>query len=460
MTMQTRRFAIPIRASLFACLGVGGMASFAQADPTSGWPLHSLPYLMPSSPPIHSVRGASAGDRFGASVAAVGDVDADGVGDWAVGAPRAGSSLPFAGSVRVFSGRDGSELLTLEGDSASDAFGTAIAAVGDVNADGHADILVGAPRGMPTSGSAEVRSGLDGSVLWTFVGRAAGDQFGAAVAGLGDVNGDGVPDSAVGAPYSDAGGSNSGELAIHSGADGSAILRIAGGAWDQLGRSVAGAGDVDGDGRGDVVVGVPFSDVGAFNGGSMYVLSGADGRRLVTVHGTGIGDQLGFSVAGGVDVNLDGVPDLLCSVPAADVGGWIDAGAAQLHSGKDGSLLLRISGRASSEYLSAVSFQADVNGDGQSELLVGAAGASAGASEAGRVRLVSGADGHDLQVLAGVSARNWFGASVAGLGDLNADGRPDFVVGAPGHDDELEIWGYARVMASNLPVDPSGGGRR
>ncbi|MFT7668895.1 MAG: hypothetical protein ACI8X5_001595 [Planctomycetota bacterium] len=401
-------------------------------------------------PLLYSVRGAHSADRFGTVVANVGDVDADGASDWAVGAPRFGGLLPYAGRVRVFSGATGQELLSFEGDSASDAFGSSVAGAGDVNADGHADVIIGAPRGTPNSGSAEVRSGSDGSVLWRFEGRAAGDEFGRSVAGVGDVNGDGQLDFAVGAPHADGGGSSSGELTLFSGADGSELFHVLGKTWDQLGRAVCAAGDLDRDGKADVLVGVPFSDTGAFNGGSAYALSGADGSLLFEVHGSGIGDQLGFSLAAGSDVDLDGIGDILCAAPGADVNGEIDAGAALLFSGRDGTLILEVPGEHESEYMSAVSFVGDVNGDGRPELLVGAAGANGGSSEAGRVRLLSSRDGRELQGLEGLRALDWFGASVAGLPDLNGDGLPEFVVGAPGHDDELESWGYARVYKARM----------
>lgn len=419
----------------------------------------SLAHARPRQPSdvLHSVRGATVADRFGTVVAALGDLDADGFGDWGVGAPRAEATGVMAGQVRVFSGHSGVELFRLDGDSPSDALGSSLASAGDIDADGHDDWIVGAPRGTPPAGSAQVRSGLDGSLLLEFVGRSSGDQFGAAVAGVGDVDGDGIPDLAVGAPHADSGGTNSGEVRVFSGAGGAELLLLSGQAWDQLGRAVCAVGDLNSDGHADVAVGAPFSDVGAFNGGSAYVVSGLDGSRLLAVHGAGIGDQLGFALAGAVDVDLDGRPDLLCAAPGADTDAHIDAGAAVLHSGADGSVLQRIDGLANGEYLAAVGFAGDLDGDGRSELLVGAASAQFGASESGRARVVSSGSGLTLATYGGVHPRDWFGASIAGVGDSNGDGRPDFVVGAPGHDDELAKWGYARVISIPPPGSSADG---
>lgn len=454
---------VAVALSLSASLAMAGtMAPVLGAAPlnstSGGWGLELLPPVEPplATQPIgslHIARGLAPADRFGTVVSTVGDVDGDGVPDWAVGAPRAqvqvaGVTLLGAGSLRVFSGRSGAQLLKVEGDSAWEALGSSVAALGDLDGDGRADFAVGAPRGTPPSGSVQLRSGRDGGLIRTLVGRAAGDQFGSALAGIGDLDGDGLAELAVGAPYGDLGGTNGGELQVFSGADGSAILAIQGQAWDQLGRSVAMAGDLNGDGVPDIAVGVPFSDVGAFNGGSAYVLSGSTGARLLAVHGQGIGDQLGFDLAAMRDVDLDGTPDLLVAAPGADDGTRIDAGAAEVFSGVDGASLLRVYAQQDSSYLSAVDFLGDWNGDGRPELLVGAASAFGGASESGRVRVLSGTDGTELASHDGLRSRDWFGASVANLGDLDGDDLDEWAAGAPGHDDEIDLRGYVRVIAA------------
>jgi hypothetical protein len=395
----------------------------------------------------HSLRGEAQAERFGTCVASAGDVDGDGVQDWIVGAPRSAASAPYAGRASVFSGRDGAELLRFEGDSASDWLGAAVAGAGDVDGDGHADVLVGAPRGTPPAGSAYLFSGRDGSLIHAWQGVGAGDEFGRALAGVGDVDGDGVRDLAVGAPLADGAGTNAGQLTLYSGADGAPIRSFAGATWDQLGRAVAGAGDLDGDGRAEVVVGAPFADVGAFNGGSALVFAGADGALLFAVHGQGIGDQLGFAVAAGGDVDLDGIGDLLLAAPGADAAG-IDSGAARLCSGSSGVALFSVPGLAEGEGLSAVAFVPDFTGDGRAEVLVGAASAFDGAPHSGQARVLSGRDGHLLQAFGGAAGRDWFGASVA----AGSGSESRFAVGAPGHDDDVQRAGYVQVFAPAAPA--------
>ena len=413
----------------------------AAAEPTSG------------EPALLTLASHTPGDRFGAALASLGDVDGDGVPDLAVGAPRADGPGPTdaaglvqdAGRVLVVSGRDGRALLQLAGDSDHDTFGWSLAGMGDVDGDGVPDLLVGSPAGDPSSGSAAVYSGADGALLRSYVGVATGDRFGHALACAGDVDGDGVPDVLIGAPQADGAGANAGRASVFSGADGSLLFAFEGGPFDQAGLSVAGVGDVDGDGRPDVLVGVPFSDVGAFNGGSAYLLSGRDGSVLAAHHGEGAGDLLGHQVAGVGDVDGDGVPDLGLVAPGSDVGG-LDSGGAFVRSGATGTLLLPIAGDQEGTWLNALAGAGDVDRDGHADLVVGAA--SAGAGEAGRLRVVSGATGAELLVVDGQRPFDWFGAAVCGVGDLDGDGLPDVAGGAPGHDDVLTKQGSVRAFTA------------
>ena len=153
--------------------------------------------------------GDAADDSFGHSVSGAGDVNGDGFDDVIVGARLDGNNGASSGTARVFSGADGSILnFIFEGDSTGDEFGFSVSDAGDVNGDGFADLIVGAPTNdnnrIDLSGSARVFSGVDGSVLYTFDGDSP-VNFGSSVSGAGDVNGDGLADFIIGAAF---GGAN------------------------------------------------------------------------------------------------------------------------------------------------------------------------------------------------------------------------------------------------------------
>ena len=146
---------------------------------------------------------------------------------------------------------------------------------------------------------------------FTFTGDSAGDRFGNSVSSAGDVNGDGFDDLIVGAQNDDNNGTDSGSARVFSGADGSVLYNFDGdSAGDLFGGSVSGAGDVNGDGFDDLIVGAQNDDNNGANGGSARVLSGADGSVLYSFDGE-IGDGFGQSVSGAGDVDGDGFDDLI-----------------------------------------------------------------------------------------------------------------------------------------------------
>jgi len=186
--------------------------------------------------------------RFGRSVSGAGDVNSDGFDDLIVGSEFGPPN------VQVFSGSDGSVLHTFDGDLANGDFGDSVSGAGDVNGDGFADLIVGAPNTV--RGSAQVFSGFDGTVLYTFEGDSFDDEFGTSVSGTGDVNDDGFDDVIVGAPRDSNSGFFSGSARVFSGVDGSVLYTFNGdSAVDSLGWSVSGAGDVNNDGVADFIVG-------------------------------------------------------------------------------------------------------------------------------------------------------------------------------------------------------------
>jgi len=408
--------------------------------------------------------------RFAEAVAGIGDVNGDGVTDLLVGAPFQilGGNLN-QGRAFVFSGANRSLLVTLDHPAPQGLalFGSAVAGAGDVNRDGRADLLVGAPGqrvgGRADQGQAYVLSGADGRLLLTFDNPIpqAEAAFGAAVAGAGDVNGDGAPDLLVGAPEQDVGSrSNQGQAFVFSGADASLLRtlddpdpRSSG----RLGSAVAGAGDVNGDGAPDLLVGNSFGAV-------VLVFSGADGSVLRTLDRPPPNARsFGRAVAGIGDVNGDGAPDLLVGAPNADAGGEADQGRAFVFSGADASLLRTLDlpfPQFGAHLGSAVGAAGDVNGDGASDLLVGAPGRTVAGGVQGQAFVFSGTDASVLLTLDTPTPDSSadFGDVVAGIGDVDGDGAPDFLVGAPSHDVGGRVrQGRAFVFVSApVPVGPAG----
>ena len=397
---------------------------------------------------LHQKDGAAAGDIFGVSVSTAWDVNGDGKADFIVGANGA-DPPPFgifnAGSAYVYSGADGSLLHRTNGEGVGYHFGGSVSAgkikpgpVDDVNGDGIADFTVGAswasPGGREQAGSAYVYSGADGSLLYQKDGAATGDFFGGSVSIVGDVNEDGRADFIVGADFASPGGKDlAGSAYVYSGADGSLLYQKDGAATgDQLGTSVSIVGDVNRDGQADFIVG----GVRAFGTGSASVYSGADGSVLYRKDGTATGDAFGSFVSGAGNVNRDGKADFIVGANSASPGGKEFAGSVYVYSGADGSLLYQKDGAAADDQFGvSVSGAGDVNGDGKADFIVGAIFASPGGKRfAGSAYVYSGADGSLLYQKDGAATGDGLGGAVSGAGDVNRDGKADFIVGAEGAD--------------------------
>ena len=390
---------------------------------------------------------------FGTSVAKVGDVNGDGKADFLVGAPgHTADGNPRQGRAFVLSGADRSLLYRVNHPEpqANAHFGQAVAGTGDVNGDDIPDLLVGAPeqtvKGNDRQGRAFVFSGADGRLLYSLDTPTPQSDavFGFSVADAGDVNGDNIPDLLIGAPGQDTPDmSKRGQAYVFSGADGRPILTLRYPKFEGsgFGLSVAGAGDVTGDGIPDFLVGMP----GLGRVGRALVLSGADGSLVHILNAEQAPEErafLGSAVAGVGDVNGDGVPDLLVGAPFLPTGEYVSfifGGGAFVFNGATGQLLYQVENSApenNADFGSAVAGLDDVNGDGIPDLLVGAPGRETDDAPEGKVVIASGADGRELLVLRnpGRQALAHFGRSVAGIGDVNDDGVPDLVVGVPFQD--------------------------
>lgn len=327
---------------------------------------------------------------------------------------------------------------TLKGDGQLDCLGSAVDIAGDINSDGYEDILVSAPTknigGKYNAGVVYVISGIGGHVLYSYEGEGSGDHLGSGLAGIGDINGDGYADFALGAPYSDRLGlENTGGVFVHSGIDGSEIKFLY--TLEQLdlyGRAIAGLGDINGDQVPDFIVGAPNSNrSGKAESGLAVVYSGADFRILWQVTGSNEGEILGNSVACAGDLNGDGWPDLAIGVPRRSVYSK-GHGVVLLYSGLDFSLIRELKQPVNATGLGAdVNGAGDVNNDGYADVIAGAPKSNPGLYSAGIAVVYSGASGDILYQIEGACAFEELGSAVAGAGDINRDGYDDFIVGSP-----------------------------
>ncbi len=426
-----------------------------------------------------------AGAQWGASVATAGDYNGDGYADIILGAPFFGNTMPRGGAFFLHAGTANGlqtfSILPLGFDGQAAQFGCAVGTAGDVDGDGLSDVVIGAnlfDNGQTDEGQAQVHMGRSSGLApfgpWTADGSAAGIEFGTSVAGAGDVNGDGYSDVIVGAPGFDNGQVDEGRAFLFlGGANGLAATP----AWsaepnlinEHFGWSVAGAGDVNGDGYSDVIIGTNDSDDG--NQERAFVYQGSPGGLAATPAWTGTIVQLnagfGNAVAAAGDVNGDGFADVLVGAPRFD-NGQTDEGRAFLYLGSESGLSTSPlwtaeSNQATSLFGSAVSTAGDVNGDGFSDVIAGAPAFTGGQTAEGRAFLYLGGAGGPAAVPVWTGEPNQanasFGGAVAGAGDVNGDGFSDFAVGAKDYDivgsDAGRVYAFLG-SATGIPVDPPG----
>jgi Ca2+-binding RTX toxin-like protein len=330
----------------------------------------------------YAIRGGGAGDGLGLAVSAAGDINNDGIADLIVGARQgeASSGLSYVVfgtaearaatvDVRTLNGNNG---FSISGIDAGDLSGMSVSSAGDLNNDGFDDLIIGAPNGDPggrsNAGEAYVLFGktggfaasidlasLNGTNGFTINGVTAGDYAGWSVASVGDLNNDGIDDVAIGALYADpAGKISAGQVYILYGRNGgfgsmvnlSSLTSSTGSiisgaiAGDLTGYAVSSAGDLNGDGVDDLLIGALYGDsADGADAGQSYVLFGRTGGLGLNVDLSLLNGVGGFAIAGAIpgayaggavtaagDVNGDGVDDLLIGAPNADPSGRTDAG--------------------------------------------------------------------------------------------------------------------------------------
>ncbi|MEO7951973.1 MAG: integrin alpha [Chthoniobacterales bacterium] len=401
---------------------------------------------------------------FGLSVTAVGDVNGDGVNDLAVGEPFADGTFDGAmgfgppqnvGRIFLISGADFSVIRTLEDpdyqlatlDKFASQLGTSVAAAGDLNGDGVPDILAGLPhytlKNLVTkiefisTGKAYVFSGKDGTVLLTL--KVPSDEenarAGYSVAGLGDINADGKPDFLVGSPGKNIGVGEGGKTDVgvayfYSGADGSIIRTVSDpdSTLDaRFGFAVANAGDVDGDGVSDAIIGAPGK-------AQAFVFSGKTGSLLFTIASPvrEKTNSFGTAVAGGKDFDGDGKPDFVVGAPLFKN----SQGGAFIFRGSDKKLLRRLSLNSPQNFArfgASVAAVGDMTGDGIPDVMAGVPDQDvSGAINAGQAVIFNGSTGAIFKTLSSetIQATAGFGSAVGAV-DFTGNGTFTPIIGVP-----------------------------
>lgn len=409
----------------------------------------------------------TAAQPVGTDVALVPDMNGDGYDELAIGAAGANRVYVVLGSANGWglNGRlsTAPNIITYTGDTNGDLAGAGVAGVGDVNGDGFGDLLVGAPGNDLAANNAGAiyivfgSANLASTNVGTFpimIGETAADEVGRYVSAAGDVNGDGLQDMLVGVPAQDATGPDAGavylilgQVNLGNASLGSKIKYTGEATTNFAGGSIDRAGDVNGDGYADFVVGASGNDDGVFNGGAAYLVLGtaapAGGSLGSHVQYTSTTNNhlLGHAVAGAGDFNGDGYGDLLLSAPgsatpglalvlgsAAPTGGTI-AGKT-FYPGTHGQTIV-----GGYSYLAAAG---DINSDGYSDVVVGSPSET---SNTGAMYLLYGTPNptnttlNTLPKWSGVAADDLVGITADGRADANGDGRADLLMSSLGNDE-------------------------
>jgi hypothetical protein len=415
-----------------------------------------------SAPTSYSFGNDHLGALVGVAVATAGDVNSDGFSDVLIGASQDSNGQSKAGSVTLSFGSANGDLYfnktSFAPNQANAQFGYSLAPVGDIDADGFSDIIVGARyytngQGQDAEGAAFIYRGSAGGLLTGNPVIIEGNQYNAGmgnkVSSAGDVNGDGYSDVLISAYLFDSGiQKDNGIVNLYFGsstgisAQQQPARTFYGNDDDHMGSSIACAGDVNGDGYSDILLGAEYHDNGQFNEGGVFVYHGSkDGivgnwaSMLESNQGDG---WFGTAVSSAGDVNGDGYSDILIGCYTFDNGQKDEGHVFVYHGGADGvgqTGYTQVTGNNIGAQIGfSVATAGDVNADGYSDVIVGAPYYDLGESDEG-IALVyygsqSGLITATYHILQENKAGSRFGWAVSGTGDVNGDGFDDVIVGA------------------------------